>query len=253
MPSPLQPEALQNVRLIATDVDGTLTLQGEFSVHLLGALQRLAEANIPVILVTGRSAGWVNALVEYLPVTGAIAENGGLFYKGKNADPEFLVPIPDLSAHRQQLAEMFGQLQQQFPHLQESTDNRFRLTDWTFEVQGLTVEDLKKMGDRCLANGWSFTYSTVQCHIKPLQQEKALGLMQVLSQHFPDYSVDQVVTVGDSPNDVSLFDGDRFPLSVGVANVLHYLDQLAHAPRYVTRSPEVLGFCELVEYTMKHQ
>jgi hydroxymethylpyrimidine pyrophosphatase-like HAD family hydrolase len=53
-----------------------------------------------------------------------------------------------------------------------------------------------------------------------------------------------VVTVGDSPNDESLFDGDRFPLSVGVANIQHYLQQLQHQPRYITQASEVEGFSE---------
>ncbi len=35
-------------------------------------------------------------------------------------------------------------------------------------------------------------------------------------------SPEQILTVGDSPNDQTLFDPDRFPLSVGVANMLQY-------------------------------
>jgi ribonuclease HI len=109
------------------------------------------------------------------------------------------------------------------------------------------------MGDRCGEQGWSFTYSTVQCHIKPLEQEKAAALQQVLRHHFPDLSPDQLVTVGDSPNDESLFDGDRFPLSVGVANVRHYLDRLTHHPHLITPSPEVEGFCELARSLLHSQ
>jgi hydroxymethylpyrimidine pyrophosphatase-like HAD family hydrolase len=91
----------------------------------------------------------------------------------------------------------------------------------------------------------------VQCHIKALQQEKSAGLLQVLSQHFPNLEPHQVLTVGDSPNDESLFNGDRFPKSVGVANVLHYLDQLHHPPAYVTQHEEADGFCELAELIVR--
>lgn len=242
-------EFLRQVRLIATDMDGTLTRCGKFSSALLQSLEQLAAAELPVIIVTGRSAGWVNGVVSYLPVMGAIAENGGIYFGGRAAQQEhgrFLGPISDLQAHRLQLQKMFQQLQQEFPKLEEAGDNRFRLTDWTFAVQGLSTADLHRIRDRCHAHGWGFTYSTVQCHIKPLAQEKATALAQVIQADFAPLPTSQVITVGDSPNDESLFDGDRFPFSIGVANVLHYTQDLTHHPAYVTEQPEVDGFCELV-------
>lgn len=234
-------------RLIATDMDGTLTRQGKFSATLLKTLEALAKANFPVLIVTGRSAGWVSALTNYLPITGAIAENGGLYYSCQNEAPELLTSISDLNLHRQQLAETFQVLRHQFPALRETADNRFRLTDWTFDVEGLTALQLQELSDCCHAQGWGFTYSTVQCHIKPLHQDKAKGLLQVLQQHFPQKSAAEVITVGDSPNDESLFNSSQFPLSVGVANVLHYSNQLSDKPTYVTTHSETEGFCELAQ------
>lgn len=253
-------DAFKAVSLVATDMDGTLTQQNKFTPALLHALTDLANAGIAVLVITGRSAGWVQSIVNYLPIAGAIAENGGLFYGGtgdtgreswNKESYELLVPIADIAQHRQKLAEMFRRLQAEFPQIQESSDNRFRLTDWTFDVQGLGMTELQQMNDRCNSQGWSFTYSTVQCHIKPMEQEKAIGLLKVISHYFPQHSPRQLVTVGDSPNDESLFDGDRFPLSVGVANVLHYCDRLVHQPVFVTPSSESQGFCELVRAILK--
>jgi len=93
-------------------------------------------------------------------------------------------------------------------------------------------------------------YSNVQCHIKPLRQDKAAGLLQVLREFFPQYTPEQVLTVGDSPNDETLFDPSYFPVSVGVANVLDYASQLTHQPAYVTTSAEGEGFCELARYLL---
>ena len=107
---------------------------------------------------------------------------------------------------------------------------QFRLTDWTFDVAGLSLETLQQLNALCQDRGWGFTYSTVQCHIKPLQQEKAVGLQAVLKTQFPSLAPDQIVTVGDSPNDQSLFDARIFPLSVGVANIRHYAEQMTHLP-----------------------
>lgn len=243
----------KNIRLVATDMDGTLTRQGKFTSAVLQALEDLTQAGIEVLIITGRSAGWVSGLLAYLPVRGAIAENGGLFYPAPDREPEILVPLLDLARYRQKLGQTFIQLQTECPHIQESTDNRFRITDWTFATQGLTPTDLKTLGDRCREAGWGFTYSTVQCHIKSPTQDKAAGLLRVLQQHFPGYALDQVLTVGDSPNDVTLFNPDHFPLSVGVANVLHYQDALSHQPAFVTHAAEGEGFCELSQILIKAQ
>jgi hydroxymethylpyrimidine pyrophosphatase-like HAD family hydrolase len=236
---------LQAVRLVATDMDGTLTVGEKFTPELLVAFDRLAQAGIAVVIVTGRSAGWVSAIAHYLPVLGAICENGGIFYRGEAM--RWLVPMSDMDQHRRDLAMMFEQLRQRFPAIREASDNQFRLTDWTFDVAGLSRADLGQMDGLCRSAGWGFTYSTVQCHIKLPAQEKANGLQQVMQAEFPGLSAAQVVTVGDSPNDVSLFDRSVFPLSVGVANVANYLDQMAHQPLWITAGVGGVGFCELVD------
>lgn len=236
------------IRLIATDMDGTLTTQEKFTPALLRALEDLAAAHFPVLIVTGRSAGWVSSLAHYLPVAGAIAENGGIFYQKESS--QLLVPIRDIPSHRQKLAAMFADLQAQFPQIRESNDNPFRITDWTFDVAGLTIDDLHAMDRLCQSQGWSFTYSTVQCHIKPFGQEKAAGLQQVLQQAFPEVGLEQVITVGDSPNDESLF---GFPVSVGVANVKRFVNQINPLPRFVTESCEGSGFCELTELLLSQK
>jgi HAD superfamily hydrolase (TIGR01484 family) len=238
----------KKLRLIATDMDGTLTQRGKFTTSLLQAFEDLIAANIPVLIVTGRSAGWVSGLVTYLPVAGAIAENGGLFYPADSAKPVALTPIPNLVEHRQQLEVAYQHLKSEFPQIEESTDNRFRFTDWTFDNQNLTVSQLSRLNALCSSLGWGFTYSSVQCHIKPASQDKARGLMQVLQDYFSQYAPEEVLTVGDSPNDASLFNPQLFPLSVGVANVLDYASELIYQPAYVTTAVEGEGFCELARY-----
>ncbi|MDZ7962256.1 MAG: HAD family hydrolase [Aulosira sp. DedQUE10] len=240
-----------NIRLVATDMDGTLTQKGKFTSQLLQALENLAAAKIKVLIVTGRSAGWVSGLSSLMPVVGAIAENGGLFYRSGSDRPVALTPIPNLASHRQNLAAVFGQLQSKFPDIRESTDNQFRITDWTFDVASLNLTELQTLSHLCQEMGWGFTYSNVQCHIKPQNQDKAMGLLQVLQKNWAQYSPEQIVTVGDSPNDESLFDRRYFPISVGVANVLEYATQLQNQPAYVTSAAEGEGFCELSNYLLQ--
>lgn len=239
--------ALATIRVIATDMDGTLTQAGQFTPALLETLETLAAAGLSTLIVTGRSAGWVQGVVAYLPVMGAIAENGGVFIPKATLEPVWLVDSPTLAQHRAELAAMFTQLQTTFPTLRPSSDNRFRLSDWTFDIGDLQPADLEAIQRICTGAGWGFTYSTVQCHIRLLAQDKGPGLQAVLQQYAADVAPDQVVTVGDSPNDEGLFNPDWFPLSVGVANVTHYRDRLRYFPSYLTQGEEIQGFQELAQ------
>ena len=118
-----------------------------------------------------------------------MAENGGAFFPGPRL--ESLLPwlgvksvetldlrsrdewgwlLGDLGAiadHRAKLVNMFNQLREVYPQLEEAADNRFRQTDWTFDVQGLSDRQLDDLANRCEAAGFGFTYSNVQCHIQP--------------------------------------------------------------------------------------
>ncbi len=106
MPPPINSSDLSDIRLIASDVDGTLTQNGKFSSDFISTLIDLQSAEIKVLLVTGRSAGWVSALVNYLPVEGAIAENGGIFLQ-PNGTQDLLSSVPNLSRHRILLENTF--------------------------------------------------------------------------------------------------------------------------------------------------
>ena len=247
---PLNNIDLSDIRLIASDVDGTLTQNGKFSYDFISTLLDLQSAGIKVLLVTGRSAGWVNALVNYLPIEGAIAENGGIFLK-PNGTQDLLSSVPNLSRHRILLENTFHHIKQLFPNLHPSADNQFRITDWTFDVNDLSTDDIQAISSQCQQMGWSFTYSNVQCHFKPVHQDKANGLSWVLSNHFPELNSQQVLTVGDSPNDEAMFNAALFPISVGVANIRHYQDKMLHLPKYVTQASEFAGFSEFAKLLLQ--
>ncbi|MEB3213861.1 MAG: HAD family hydrolase [Leptolyngbyaceae bacterium] len=247
---PSLPDHLAPVQIVATDMDGTLTRDGKFSATLIHALESLQQAGLDVIIVTGRSAGWVQSVMHYLPIWGAIAENGGVFFAADDT-PKLIPLIENMADHRRQLHQTFQHCQALIPTLQESSDNPFRLTDWTFSVEGLSQDEIEALGAIAENHQWSFTYSTVQCHIKPKNQSKAIALQYVLDHFFPDVPSSAVITVGDSPNDESLFDPTLVPVSIGVANIRDYLDRLSHHPTHITRAPEVEGFQELTQLILK--
>ncbi|WP_319421770.1 HAD family hydrolase [Pleurocapsa sp. FMAR1] len=249
---PLSDKTWEDIRLVASDMDGTLTREEKFDSELFKTLSRLAAAGVDVLITTGRSAGWVQAIATYLPVVGAIAENGGLLYWQGSVVPQLMSEI-DIDEHRLQLSRVFELLQSKFPQLKESQDNRFRLTDWTFDVEGLSQNQLEQIEYICQSEGFGFTYSTIQCHIKSLHQDKAFGLSKVIPQYFSKLKIEEILTVGDSPNDESMFNQEQFPVSVGVANVLKYRDHLKYLPTYITSKYEGEGFCELAELIINHR
>nr|WP_231940157.1 hypothetical protein [Dolichospermum compactum] len=51
---------------------------------------------------------------------------------------------------------------------------------------------------------------------------------------------------------VCLFNQRYFPISVGVANIRNYENQLQHQPTYVTTAAEGDGFCELCSYILQN-
>lgn len=239
------------IRLIATDMDGTLTEKDRLSGGVIDALERLHRGGIAVLLVTGRSAGWVAGLAHYLPLAGAIAENGGVYFPPLG-ESQLLGNLGDRDAHRQHLGACFQALRRQFPHLQEAADNVWRWTDWTFDIppdRPLAPEVIGQIQDHCRAWGLDFTHSAIQGHLKPPHQDKGNALRRVLAQDFSPITPPQIITVGDSPNDAPLFDPQWFPQSVGVANL--HTEGMKHHPRYRTHQAEGRGFQELAQYLLE--
>jgi HAD superfamily hydrolase (TIGR01484 family) len=242
---------LKKISLIASDMDGTMTSQGRFSRELFEAFSLLRNSGVRIVLITGRSAGWVNGLASLLPIDGAIAENGGVFFStSEESGGEELISLGcTRSQHRAKLQSAFQILQKEFPHIQEAPDNAFRVTDWTYSVHNLSEADLARMGVICNEQGWDFTFSNVQCHITPRGQQKSEGLLRVIRSNPPlSAPLDQILTIGDSPNDESMFNSKLFPNSVGVANIKKYENHLRHKPAFLTTSEEAAGFLEMAKF-----
>lgn len=241
---------LQKITLVASDMDGTMTQSGRFTSDLFRAFQILRKHNIRIVLITGRSAGWVNGLASLLPIDGAVAENGGIYFPSDTESHGIdLIKLQGTRLqHKDNLRKMFLELQKEFPQISEAPDNAYRVTDWTFSVDGLSETNLKRMKFLCEKAGWDFTYSNVQCHITPIGQDKAKGLARLFSE-IPNLKAEnhEVLTIGDSPNDESLFDSNIFPCSVGVANIQKYVDRIQHLPKFMTTQTEGHGFLELAE------
>jgi len=250
----------QHIIAIATDIDGTLTTRGNFSGEVLSILHTLRAAGFRLFLVTGRPSGWVQGLVSYLPVTAAIAENGGVLFLGSETQPLLrnartggYAPLQG-DGHRLELEKVFQLVKQIYPQLTVTEDNAYRLSDFTFHVSQLSTETLLDIQTIVEKQGYGFTWSTIHGHIMPQGQNKGHALQWLLEQfEIPSKPALSTLTVGDSPNDVSLFDPDIFPYSSGVANIHKYLPVMTHSPQLISQRSEGEGFIEIAQMLLKQK
>ncbi len=238
-------ERLTSITVVATDVDGTLTRDGELGLDLVRALVELRAAGIRVIPISGRPAGEVLGLCRYLPVEFGVAENG-LFEIVPDAAPRWLSEPSDT-----------GRLRDVGEHLNRELDAGLRLTgdafcrlgDVAYEREGRDEAELLRLRTAAEAHGVYLIWSSVHIHLAAQMPDKGAGLLTLLDQRNIDPRT--VVTVGDAPNDAGLFAADRFGLTVGTADVLTQRRWFPHLPEYVTTARELDGFLQLAELLLR--
>lgn len=143
--SPLPSRLPKQTDILFTDVDDTLTWQGQLPVEAYTALHQLREAGIEVVPVTGGCAGWCDCLIKTWPISTIIGENGA-FYMEKDTDgivqTHYLKQQSAIADDLLRLKQIGNSLQQKFPLIGYTQDQPFRLTDIAFDIgQTVTVDD----------------------------------------------------------------------------------------------------------------
>jgi hydroxymethylpyrimidine pyrophosphatase-like HAD family hydrolase len=217
-------------------------------------MRRLGRVGCRVLLVTGRSSGWAAALCRYLPgVSGVVAENGAVFLEGgTGSDVPLLLDREGDANAAARIEACLTEVLNFYPEAVLGSDNFSRLTDRTIEVaSNIDPDEIGRIARRF---DLRHTYSSVHHHLSVSSLDKAAGLALAL-EHQHSSVVDmrrEVVTVGDSFNDASLFDRETFAVTVGVRGVLRYLDVLGDRfPEYVTMADEGHGFNELCKQILR--
>jgi hypothetical protein len=246
--SALDPATLARIRVLASDVDDTLTTQGRLPPSTLECFQALEAAGVVIALVTGRPAGWAQALASYLPgVKVAVAENGLVAFDSAGARRD-LGPPRD--------ARFFARLADNGTRLRDAyrlaitPDDAFRLFERTF-IRPPSFDAAALVASQSVVDpDFEVMASSIHIHVRPAGWGKAEGLLAALQSVAPDACVnpdESILFVGDSSNDRSLFARLR-KTSVGVHNVTRFLDELGDdRPAFVTRGESALGFAELVQ------
>jgi HAD superfamily hydrolase (TIGR01484 family) len=244
------------VQLLLTDIDDTLTDHGRLPAESYLALQRLRQAGLTVIPVTGRPAGWCDLIARQWPVDGVIGENGALYFRYLDAERRMLRQYArdarTRAADRLKLDRIRDEVLATVPGAAVAADQPYREADLAIdfcedvpalprEAVNRIVEIFTKYGATAKVssihvNGWYGRYDKLTMTRRFLAEALSLDL---------DANREAMVFVGDSPNDAPMF--DFFPRSVGVANVLDFASDLRHKPRYVTTARGALGFVELAD------
>ncbi len=238
------------VEALFSDVDGTLTTHGQVESRTWAAIEQLVESGVKVVLVTGRPAGWAQALLSLSPALAAVAENGGVTFvrRDNKLEKHYGVPAATLPEWRRRMRAAAVDVMTAIPGAQLSSDSKYRevdlAIDWNEEAS-LAPEDAEQVVQLLRQEGFRAVRSSVHVNFGPPEFDKLSACHHVIKNVLggdPSH-LEPYVFVGDALNDAPMFGG--FPRSVGVANVRAWWDELAHKPGYLTASPEGPGFREV--------
>lgn len=246
----------KNIRYVLTDIDDTLSIKGRIPSASFTAMERLQDAGIRVIPITGRPAGWCDHMARMWPVDGLVGENGAFYFRydesNKKMIRRYFKTEKQRSIDRKKLEKIKKEILQKVPGCRVSADQAYREADLAIDfcedIPPIPMEDVEKIV-RCFkrtgaqakissihVNGWFGDYDKLTM--------THLFFKEVFKSDL-DKIKEQVIFTGDSPNDAPMF--DYFPHSVGVANIVRFKKTIDHKPTWVTENEGGYGFAEMVK------
>jgi HAD superfamily hydrolase (TIGR01484 family) len=249
-------ELRRRIRYVLTDIDDTLTNDGLLPAVSFAAMERLRDAGVTVIPITGRPAGWCDHIARMWPVAAVVGENGAFYYRydrtARRMERRYFKPEAERAADRRRLEELKARILAAVPGCAVSADQAFREADLAIDfcedVPRLPVEAVGRIvgcfeaaGARAKVssihvNGWFGDYDKLTMSRRLFRDCWHADL---------DALRGECVFVGDSPNDQPMF--AFFPHAVGVANIAAFAARMEHLPAYVTTREGGHGFAEMTD------
>jgi HAD superfamily hydrolase (TIGR01484 family) len=244
------------LRGVFCDVDDTLTTDGRLTADAYGALERLEQAGLLVIPITGRPAGWCDHMARFWPVHAVVGENGAFYFQydrtARTMHRAFVDDAATRAAHRARLDAVREEILAAVPGSQIAADQQYRETDLAIDycedVEALPRTSVERIAAIMARHGMTAKISSIHVNGWFGRYDKLTMICRLMRERFNidlDAARERYLFIGDSPNDAPLF--GYFPHSVGVANIRDFEDRLTHAPRYVTLARGGAGFCELAD------
>lgn len=241
---------------VLTDIDDTLTDDGRLPALAYGALERLRDAGILVIPVTGRPAGWCDLIARQWPVDAVVGENGAFWFRYDDAARRmvrrFARPSHEWQMDRERLERVAARILREVAGTALASDQGYRAVDIAIDFS----EDVAPLGREAVARivaafeeaGATAKISSIHVNAWYGAHDKLSTSLNLLAEAFGIDGAaerDRIIYVGDSPNDSPMF--GFFPNAVGVANVQDFQGQMSALPRYVTPGRSAEGFAELAD------
>ena len=254
LPRPLSELPVDQARSVVgvlTDIDDTLTTEGHLTPEAMAALLALRDAQLPVIAITGRPMGWSEPFARSWPIDAIVAENGAvaLFRSGDTLQVEYAQDTTTREHNARRLREVAQRVLREVPGATCSQDSPGRVTDIAIdhsEFAHLSPSQIEQVVRVMQQEGMNATVSSIHINGWFGEHTKLSGarwIVQRLLGRTLDDETARWVYVGDSTNDQLMF--GHFPLSVGVANLMHFAKQLHTWPAYLTVGERGHGFAEV--------
>ena len=242
------------IRGVLFDIDDTLTTDGQLTAEAYAAIERLHQAGLLTIPITGRPAGWCDHIARMWPVDAVVGENGAFYFRYDHAARRMQRRYVDDDAtrahYRERLRAMAQEILAAVPGSGIAADQHYRETDLAIDFcedvprlpQSAIDHIVTMMQQRGLTakvssihvNGWFGRYDKLTMTQTLMREVFAIG---------PDALRDEFVFVGDSPNDAPMF--EFFSHAVGVANIRDFGARVMHLPAYITQQRCGRGFAEV--------
>ena len=247
----LPKDAAHGVRGVLTDIDDTLTREGAIEPEALAALVDLRRAGIPVVAVTGRPKGWSEGFALDWPIDAIVAENGAvaLFRDRDRLCIEYAQDDATRARNAARLAAAARRVLRDVPGSRLATDSAGRVTDIAVdhsEFAHLTPAQIAQVVAVMRDEGMNATVSSIHVNGWYGDHDKLSGARWIVRRLYGrelDRDTAHWVYVGDSTNDQLMF--GHFPLSIGVANLMRFADELVTWPAYLTEGERGAGFAEV--------
>ncbi|MBC8438740.1 MAG: HAD-IIB family hydrolase [Deltaproteobacteria bacterium] len=247
-------EQRPGITYLLTDIDDTITNEGKIPACAFQAMEDLDNAGIKVIPITGRPAGWCDHIARMWPVKGVVGENGAFYFVYDNDTKKmirrYFKTDPERKQDQKKIAAVKKTILQAVPGCVVSADQSYReadlAIDFAEDVPLLSQTDIDDIVDIFEQYGATAKVSSIHVNGWFGNYDK-LSMTRILFTEIFKTDLDairqNVIFVGDSPNDEPMF--EYFPNAVGVANVLAFQDRLSFKPAWITKGKGGIGFAQL--------
>ena len=234
---------------ILSDIDDTLTWEGRLIPEAFSALDALQRAGYLVIPVTGRPAAWADQIARTWPVDGVVAENGGLwsYLDAGRVKTSFVQPERERRKNRARLSALGEEILSRVPGAGLASDQPYRALDLAIDfcedVSPLSESSIQEILNLFRDAGASAKRSSIHVNGWFGEWDKASGCEQLIQALTgAPATPERWLYFGDSANDEPMF--QRYPASIGVANIQAALPHMEIHPRWLTRAVGGYGFAE---------